>query len=55
VVRNHADEKREKVRMVINYKRLTAILSLMVIIFLIKQSLLIEFKEPLGSKKWIAK
>ena len=30
-------------------------LSLMTIIFLIKQSSLTEFKEPLGSQKWIAK
>jgi len=31
------------------------ILSLMVTIFPIKQSSLIEFKEPLCSQKWIAK
>ena len=55
MVRNHAEKKRGKTRMVINYKNLMIILSLMVIIFLTKQPFLTEFKEPLGSKKWIAK
>jgi len=30
-------------------------MSLMTIIFPIKQPFLTEFKEPLGSKKWIAR
>ena len=56
MVRNHAEEKRGKARMVINYKKnLTTILSLMAITFPIKLSFLIEFKQPLGSQKWIAK
>jgi len=51
MVRNHVEEKRQKARMVINYKKnLTIILSLMAIIFLIKEFFLIEFKEHLGCK-----
>jgi len=55
MVRNHAEKKREKPRMVINYKSLMIILSLIVIIFLIKQSFSTEFKESLGSQKLIAR
>jgi len=36
MVRNHANEKRGKARMVINYKNLITTLSLMAIIFLTK-------------------
>ena len=39
--------------MVINYKKLNDNTVLMVIIT--KQSFLTEFKEPVGSQKWIAK
>jgi len=48
MVRNHAEEKRGTARMIITIKKLTIILSLMVITFPIKLSFLIEFKEPLG-------
>jgi len=51
MLRNHTEEKRGKARMVINYKNLMIILSLMTIIFLIKLSFLAEFKEPLGFSK----
>ena len=55
MVRNHIEEKRGKARIVINYKNLMITLSLMVTIFLTKQSFLTEFKELLGSRKWIAR
>jgi len=52
MVRNHAEKTSGKARMIINYKKnLMTILSLIVIIFLTKQSFLIKFKEPLGSQK----
>ena len=57
MVRNHVEEKRGKVIMVIITKSLSLMitLSLMVIIFLTKQSFSTEFNESLGSRKWIAK
>ena len=55
VVWNHAKEKKGKARMVINYKHLTIIISLMATIFLTKKSFSTDFKEPFGSWKWIAK
>ena len=55
MVRNHAEKKRGKARMVINYKNLNDNTAFMVIIFLTKQFFSTEFKEPLGSRKWITR
>ena len=55
MVRNYAEEKREKARMVINCKKLNDNTVFDSYCILNKTVLLIEFKEPLGSRKWIAK
>ena len=55
MVRNHAEEKRGKVRMIINYKQLNNNTLFNTTVFLTKQSSLTEFKEPPSSQKWIVK
>jgi len=55
MVRNHAVEKRGKARMVINYKKLNDNTVFDGYYIPIKLSFSTEFKEPLGSQKWIAK
>ena len=51
MVRNHVEENRGKVRMVINYKKLNDNIIFDGYYILIKSSFSIEFKEPLGSQK----
>ena len=53
MVRNHAEEKRGKARMIVNYKKIND--NTVFDGYYIKQSFLTEFNEPLGSQKWITK
>ena len=55
MVRDHDEEKGEKVRMVINYKKLNDNTVSMVTIFSIKQFFLIEFEEPIKTDTEIIK
>jgi len=55
MVRNHAEKRRGKARMVINYKKLNNSTVFDGYYIPNKTALLIEFKEPLGSQKWIAR
>ena len=55
MVRNHVEEKRGKARIVMNYKKLNDSTIFNGYYIPNKKSFLIEFKEPLGSQKWIAK
>jgi len=55
MVRNHAEEKRGKARMVISYKKLNDNTVFDGYYIPNKKLLFNKFKEPLGSQKWIAK
>ena len=54
MLRNHAEGKRGKVIMIINYKKLNDN-TIFDGYYIPKEAFSIEFKELLGSRKWIAK